>query len=132
MTVTGDEVLLRDRLGIRIVSATKEKVVAVMPVDGNRQPAGLLAGGASCMLAESVSSLAAGLHAQELGAVALGVELNATHHRSVRNGQVTAVGRAISLGRRLATYEVTVSDDDQRRITSARVTCILIEGTAPQ
>lgn len=119
--------LLRDRLGITIVSATKDEVIARMPVDGNRQPAGLLAGGASCMLAESISSLAAGLHAKELGCDAVGIELNASHHRGVKDGEVTAVAKAVTLGRRLATYYVEIEDGAGRRIASARVTCMLVE-----
>jgi 1,4-dihydroxy-2-naphthoyl-CoA hydrolase len=122
-----DDGLLRDRLGITVLSATKEEVVAEMPVAGNRQPAGLLAGGASCMLAESASSLAASLHAEELGCNALGIEVNATHHRPVPSGHVTAVAKAINLGRRVATYAVTVTDDRGRRVCTARVTCLIVE-----
>ncbi|RJQ83982.1 PaaI family thioesterase [Amycolatopsis panacis] len=119
------EPLLRDRLGIEVLSATPDGVTARMPVHGNRQPAGLLAGGASCMLAESTASLAAHLHAAELGGTALGVELNATHHRPVRDGFVTAVTRALRRGCRVATYEVTITDDTGALVCTARVTCLV-------
>ncbi|WP_432994071.1 PaaI family thioesterase [Dactylosporangium sp. CA-233914] len=122
------EPLLRDRLGIEVVSASPDRVTARMPVWGNRQPAGLLAGGASCMLAESTASLAASLHAAELGGTAVGLDLNATHHRAVRDGQVTAVATALRRGRRVATYEVVITDEAGERVCTARVTCLIASG----
>ncbi|GAA1000358.1 hypothetical protein GCM10009555_103180 [Acrocarpospora macrocephala] len=123
------ETLLRDRLGIEVLSAAPSRAAARMPVSGNRQPRGLLAGGASCMLAESIASLAANLHAAELGATAVGLELNATHHRSVRHGSVTAVATAIRLGRRVASYHVVITDDAGEQVCTARVTCLIIDET---
>lgn len=119
--------LLRSRLGIELVSVSADKVHARMPVTGNRQPAGLLAGGASIALAESIASQAAALHASELGKVAVGVEVNATHHRSARKGWVHATCSALHLGSRMATYEVVIADEDDYRLTTARVSCALIE-----
>ncbi len=116
---------LLERMGIRVVHASAERVVATMPVTGNTQPYGLLHGGASAALAETVGSLAATLHAAPSGLVAIGTDLNATHHRSVNRGLVTAVATPASLGRGVACYEVVITDDTGHRICSARVTCLL-------
>lgn len=117
---------LFDKMGITISEASPERTVGTMPVDGNTQPFGLLHGGASCVLAESLGSIAATLHAQEtFGGYALGLEISATHHRSVRDGVVTGVATAIHRGGTVATYEIVVSDEAGRRVCTARLTCVL-------
>ena len=116
---------LTARMGIEFVSASAEEVTARMPVSGNTQVVGLLHGGASAALAETVGSVAATLHAGP-GMVALGVELNATHHRGVRSGVVTAVATPLHRGSRLATYEIAVSDEEGRRLCTSRLTCMLV------
>src|ERR1044072_479059 len=91
---------LPDLMGIKIIELTPQRVVGTMPVKGNTQPFGLLHGGASCVLAESLGSLGASAHATELfGGVALGVDISATHHRSAREGIVTGVATPLHLGR---------------------------------
>ncbi|WP_010148563.1 PaaI family thioesterase [Serinicoccus profundi] len=115
---------LAERMGIRLVEVSVERTVAVMPVEGNTQPYGLLHGGASAALAETVGSVAAMLHAGE-GRIAVGVDLSATHHRAVRTGEVTAVATPLSRGRSIATYDITISDDEGRRVCTARLTCAL-------
>ncbi|MFJ6214034.1 PaaI family thioesterase [Streptomyces sp. NPDC092296] len=112
------------RMGIRVVEASPERVVGTMPVDGNRQPYGLLHGGASAALAETLGSVGAMLHAGP-GRYAVGVDLNATHHRSATSGMVTGVATAVHRGRTAATYEIAITDDQGRRITSCRLTCML-------
>ncbi len=97
-----------------------------MPVDGNTQPYGLLHGGASVALAETVGSIAAALHAGP-GRVAVGLEINATHHRAVRSGTVTGTATAIHRGSRTASYEIEVTDEAERRICTARLTCLLLD-----
>src|SRR3954470_16019053 len=92
---------LGERMGIELTEASPERVVATMPVEGNTQPYGLLHGGASCALAETVGSVGAVLHAGP-GARAVGIEINATHHRSARSGRVTAVATPLHLGRTVA------------------------------
>lgn len=116
---------IHDRLGIVIVEATASRVVATMPVEGNTQPFGLLHGGASCVLAESVGSIGATLHALP-DRVAVGTDINATHHRAAARGVVTAVATPLHLGRTVASYEIVISDDDDRRICTARITCQLV------
>src|SRR4051812_21609366 len=83
---------LADRLGITLVEVSIERIVATMPVEGNTQPYGLLHGGASVALAETIGSVGAAMHAmQKSGGIAVGVDISATHHRAVRAGLVTAV-----------------------------------------
>lgn len=122
---------LVERMGIEVTSATAERVVGTMPVAGNTQPYGLLHGGASAVLAESLGSVGAALHAGP-GRMALGVDLNATHHRSARPGPdgaatVTGVATAVHLGRSSAVYEVVVTDERGRRVCSARLTCAVLD-----
>jgi 1,4-dihydroxy-2-naphthoyl-CoA hydrolase len=117
---------LGERMGIRLVEASPRRVVGTMPVAGNTQPFGLLHGGASCVLAETLGSVAATMHAQELlGGVAVGIDINATHHRAIRSGEVTGVATPVHLGRSVATYEVVISDSAGVRVCTARLTCML-------
>ena len=115
---------LNERMGVEFLVVGPERTVARMPVAGNTQPYGLLHGGASAVLAETVGSVAAALHAGA-GRIAVGVELNATHHRAVREGHVTAEATPLSLGRSLASYEIVVTDDEGRRVCTSRLTCAL-------
>jgi len=114
------------RLGIELTELSATRAVGRMPVDGNTQPYGLLHGGASAALAETLGSYAAQVHAGP-GRGAVGIEINATHHRSARSGVVTGTATAIHLGGRLATYQVVVEDDGGRLLCTARLTCMVIE-----
>jgi uncharacterized protein (TIGR00369 family) len=115
---------LHERMGIEILEARPDRVVGRMPVEGNTQPYGLLHGGASCVLAEGLGSYAAAMHALP-DRIAVGVDINATHHRSVQTGHVTGVAVPAHLGRQTASYEVVISDDEGRRVCTARITCLL-------
>ena len=77
---------LSGRMGIKIIEASPERIVGTMPVEGNTQPYGLLHGGASCVLAESLGSLGSALHAGP-DRVTVGIEINATHHRGASGGE---------------------------------------------
>ncbi len=116
---------LNKAVGITFTDIGPGRLVATMPVDGNRQPFGLLHGGASCVLAESLGSVAAGLHAGP-ESVPVGVDINATHHRSAREGLVTGVCTPLHEGRSTATYEIVISDAEGRRLCTARITCQLL------
>jgi 1,4-dihydroxy-2-naphthoyl-CoA hydrolase len=116
---------LGERLGLEILEASPERIVGTMPVDGNTQPLGLLHGGASCALAESLGSVGASMHAASFGGYAVGVEISATHHRSARTGRVTGVATPLHLGGSVATYEVVISDEAGERLCTARLTCLL-------
>lgn len=105
-----------------------------MPVAGNTQPAGLLHGGASIALAESIASFAAIVHAREIHgpeAQAVGTSVQATHHRSARAGTVTAVCRAQHLGRQVATYLVEISDEAGRLLSTCVVSTMLLAPRTP-
>ena len=113
------------RMGIELLEATAERVVGTMPVEGNTQPYGLLHGGASVVLAESLGSVGAAIHAGP-DRLSVGVDINATHHRAARSGTVTGVATPVHLGRSMATYEVVISDEDGRRVCTSRITCTLV------
>jgi 1,4-dihydroxy-2-naphthoyl-CoA hydrolase len=115
---------LLERMGIEITEASAERVVGRMPVAGNTQPYGLLHGGASCVLAESLGSIGSAIHAGE-GRIAVGVDINATHHRAMTSGVVTGAATPVHRGRSSATYEIVVSDEQGRRVCTARLTCML-------
>ena len=115
---------LADRMGIELTEAGPRRTAGTMPVQGNTQPYGLLHGGASVVLAETLGSIAAAVHAGP-GRIAVGIEINASHHRSARAGTVTGVATAAHLGRSLATYDVLIQDEEGRRVCTARITCAL-------
>lgn len=117
---------LNTRMGIEFTEVAVDRVVGTMPVAGNTQPYGLLHGGASVVLAESLGSIGSALHAGP-GRVAVGVDINATHHRAGRAGLVTGVATPISLGNTLCCWEVVISDEDGRRLCTARITCLIRE-----
>ncbi|MGL5927868.1 MAG: hotdog fold thioesterase [Dermatophilaceae bacterium] len=118
---------LMDRMHIEVVEASAHRLVATMPVEGNTQPYGLLHGGASVVLAETLGSIGAQLHAGP-GKAVVGLDINATHHRAARSGLVTGTATPLSLGRTLACYEVVVTDDDGRRVCTSRITCLIRDG----
>ena len=115
---------LGEKMGIEFIEVTSQRVVARMPVAGNTQPFGLLHGGASVVLAESLGSLGAMMHAGE-GQIAVGIEINATHHRAARAGFVTGTATALSLGKTLATYDILITDDEGNRVCTSRITCLI-------
>jgi 1,4-dihydroxy-2-naphthoyl-CoA hydrolase len=114
---------LPGRMGIKIIEASPQRVVGTMPVEGNTQPYGILHGGASCVLAESLGSLGSALQAGP-GRFTVGIEINATHHRSVRSGLVTGVATLVHGGRTMATYDIVITDEDGRRVCTARLSCL--------
>ncbi|MEV0226586.1 hotdog fold thioesterase [Streptomyces sp. NPDC050704] len=115
---------LGTRMGVQITEASADRVVGTMPVEGNTQPYGLLHGGASAVLAETLGSVGAMLHGGSTK-IAVGVDLNCTHHRGARSGLVTGVATPLHRGRTTATYEIVISDEDGKRVCSARLTCLL-------
>lgn len=120
---------LGERMDIKILEASAERVVATMPVEGNTQPYGLLHGGASAVLAETLGSVGAMMHGG-INKIAVGVDLNCTHHRGVRSGVVTGVATPVHRGRSTTTYEVVISDEQERRVCTARLTCLLRDADA--
>jgi uncharacterized protein (TIGR00369 family) len=115
---------LLERMGIEVVEARVERIVATMPVEGNTQPYGLLHGGASVVLAETLGSIGSALHAGP-DRIAVGVDINATHHRAVSSGTVTGTATPIHLGSTMTTYAIAITDEQDRPVCTARLTCLL-------
>ena len=121
---------LDEKMGVTVLEQSAERVVATMPVDGNRQSFGLLHGGASIAFAEALGSWAAVIHAKSLGKSAVGLDINATHHASATSGIVTGVATAVRLGKTVTSHEIVVTDDQGRRLCTARITNLLIADPA--
>ena len=115
---------LVSRMGIKILEASASRVVGSMPVAGNTQPYGLLHGGASCVLAETLGSLGSAMHAGQ-DRITVGIEISATHHRGAAEGEVTGVATLVHGGRTLTPYEIIITDELGRRICTARLSCLL-------
>lgn len=126
MTINQSLGEIADAMGIRLTEATAERTVATMPVPGNRQRLGILHGGASALLAETVGSVAASVHAGE-GRYIVGLELNISHHRSATDGVITATATALSLGNTVASYQIELHNEDGKRISTGRLTCLVRE-----
>jgi uncharacterized protein (TIGR00369 family) len=115
---------LADRMGIEVLEVSAQRTIARMPVEGNTQPLGLLHGGASAVLAETIGSIASAMHAAP-DRVPLGLELSCTHHRAMREGFVIGTAVPLTLGRTVATYDIRIVDEQQRPVCTARLTCLL-------
>ncbi|MFE2226098.1 hotdog fold thioesterase [Streptomyces kronopolitis] len=118
---------LTQRMGIEILTCEPGLVVGVMPVSGNRQPVGILHGGANAAFAETLGSVAAFLYAGP-GGSAVGVDLSCTHHRWVSSGMVTGVCRTLHERRTVASYEIAIADESGNRTCTARLTCAIRRG----
>lgn len=115
---------LADTMGIELTEATADKVVGTMPVEGNTQPYGLLHGGASAVLAESLGSVHAAINAGPEFMV-VGVDLNCTHHRGLTGGVVTGEATTLSAGRTLVSSQIAITDEQGRPVCTARLTCLI-------
>ncbi|MEC5179320.1 PaaI family thioesterase [Arthrobacter sp. CG_A4] len=118
---------LDEKMGVKIVEESVERVVATMPVEGNRQSFGLLHGGASLAVGEAVGSWAAVIHASTLGKTAVGVDVSATHHKSARGGLITITATPIHLGGTVTTHEVLITNEAGERLCTLRITNLLLE-----
>ena len=112
---------LADKMGIELIELSAERAVATMPVAGNTQPIGFLHGGAHVVLAESLGSFAANVHAHPWG-YAVGIELSASHHASITEGIVTGTCTAIKLGKTLTTHEIKMTDENGKLLSTVRIT----------
>ena len=115
---------LAQKMGIEVLELSADYSVARMPVEGNTQVVGILHGGAHVVLGESLGSLSSAIHGGP-DRIAVGIEINATHSRSVDSGWVTGTCRAISLGNTLCTHEIVMTDDDGNRLSTVRMTNFL-------
>ena len=115
---------LAEKMGIELLELSAERSVARMPVEGNTQPLGVLHGGAHVVLGESLGSFSANVWAHPNG-YAVGIEVNASHSKSVSEGWVTAVCTALSLGKTLTVHEIVVSDEAGNRLSTVRITNLI-------
>lgn len=113
-------------LGIEMIEMTKERVTAKMPVDARtHQPYGILHGGASAALAETVASVGSYLVAKESNSIAVGVDLNITHLKSKRHGWVTGIASPVKIGKNLHVWSIQIVDEDGDLIATAKLTTMI-------
>ena len=118
---------LADRLGIEVIELTRQRVVATMPVDDRtRQPFGILHGGASVALAETVASLGAVMNVDLEKASAVGLEINANHLRAKRDGMVRATATPFHVGRSTQVWDIRIVDEEERPVCISRCTLAVV------
>ena len=116
---------LDKKMGIEITEASLTRLVGTMPVEGNTQPMGILHGGASVVLAESLGSVGTQLNAGENRRI-VGIDINATHHKATASGSVTGVATAVSIGKTLCCWDIIITNEDGQRTCTARITCMIL------
>lgn len=112
---------LAQKMGIELIELSAEYSVARMPVATNTQPLGVLHGGAHVVIAESLGSMSANVHAHPHG-YAVGIELSASHHKSITEGFVIATCKAVKLGRTLTTHQIQMTDESGELLSTVRIT----------
>jgi len=118
---------LNEALGIRITELGEDYLRATMPVDGRtRQPFGLLHGGASVALAETLGSLGGWLALPPGGGRVVGLEINANHVRAAREGTVTGTARPLHLGRTTQVWEIRIEDGADKLVCVSRITLAVV------
>ncbi len=116
---------LDKKMGIEITEASLTRLVGTMPVEGNTQPMGILHGGASVVLAESLGSVGTQLNAGENRRI-VGIDINATQHKATAKGIVTGVATAVSIGKTFCCWDIVITNEDGQRICTARITCMIL------
>ena len=117
-----------EHLGIQFTAIGTDYVEASMPVDNRtHQPYGLLHGGASVVLAETPGSVAAHLTVADQGKLTVGLEVNANHLKSVKNGFVIGKAKPIHLGRSTQVWEINIKDEHQNKVCVSRITMAVID-----
>ncbi len=117
---------LARKLGIDYTVLEKDRIVATMPVEPNRQPFGIMHGGASLALAETLASVGAWLNVDETQFATVGMELNANHLRSMRTGVVTGIGIPLHRGRTTQVWEVKITDEQGKLVCISRCTLAVV------
>ena len=116
---------LDKKMGIETTEASLTRLVATMPVEGNTQPMGILHGGANVVLAESLGSVGTQLNAGANRKI-VGIDINATHHKSAATGFVTGVATAVSIGKTLCSWDIVITNENGQRTCTARITCMIL------
>ncbi len=119
---------LQGHLGIQITEVGPEHIIGTMPVDQRTvQPFGLLHGGASVALAETLGSIASTLAIDLSRQTAVGLSINANHIRAVRSGTVTGTARPVHLGRRTHVWEIRIVDEEEHLVCISRLTMMIVD-----
>ena len=119
---------LAERMGIKLTMVSAEKTVGTMPVEGNRQPLGLLNGGANAILAETLGSIAANVAAYP-DRLAVGVDINVTHLKGVKDGLVTGIATANHIGKSTGNYTIDIFNEKNEKTATARLSLFFREKT---
>lgn len=123
---------LIEHLGIVFTAAGQDWLSATMPVDARtRQPYGILHGGASVVLAETLGSSAGNLCVDSNAQVCVGLEINANHIRAMRSGLVTGTARAVHVGRSTQVWDIGIEDDGGRLVCTSRLTLAVVPAVRP-
>ena len=116
-----------EHLGIEFTEIGADYITATMPVDGRtHQPMGILHGGASVVLAETVGSFAAQM-AAEPGYYCVGLDINANHLKSVRSGVVTGIAKPIHIGRSTQVWEINITNEENKLVCVSRLTMSVLK-----
>jgi 1,4-dihydroxy-2-naphthoyl-CoA hydrolase len=128
----GQQTGMAAHLDIRFTEVGPDYIRATMPVDARtQQPFGLLHGGASAVLAETLGSVGANLCVDPSRYYCVGQEINANHLRSARSGRVTGTARPVHVGRRSQVWDIRIEDEQGRLTCVSRLTLAVVEGRAP-
>lgn len=115
-------------LGIELTEQSAERIVATMPVHAaTHQPFGLLHGGASVVLAETVASFGTWHAIDQQNEIAVGLEINANHIRGKKDGVVTAIGTPLHKGRTTMIWDIKIMDEEERLICVSRCTVAIVQ-----
>ena len=119
---------MTDQLGIEITDFGEQYISGKMPVDKRtKQPYGLLHGGASAVLVESLGSIGAGMYVDLKKQSVVGIELNVSHLKSVTSGYVNGVATAVRIGNKIQVWDVEITDDNKNKISKGRLTLAVID-----
>jgi len=119
---------MTDQLGIEITGFGEQYISGKMPVDKRtKQPYGLLHGGASAVLVESLGSIGAGMYVDLKKQSVVGIELNVSHLKSVTSGYVNGVATAVRIGNKIQVWDVEITDENKNKISKGRLTLAVID-----
>ena len=119
---------MTDQLGIKITDFGEQYISGKMPVDKRtKQPYGLLHGGASAVLVESLGSIGAGMYVDLKKQSVVGIELNVSHLKSVTSGYVNGVATAVRIGNKIQVWDVEITDENKNKISKGRLTLAVID-----
>jgi 1,4-dihydroxy-2-naphthoyl-CoA hydrolase len=115
-------------LGIKITELGEDYIVGTMPVDSRtHQPAGLLHGGASVLLMESLGSIGSSLIVDMEKKNVMGLDINANHLRAVKSGIVSCTGRIVHCGRRTHVWQLDIVDENNKAVATGRITIMITD-----